>query len=78
MDPEMSTAVPDKSLSLRQSSVQRRLEVERSRREPKQRKKLQKMTLSKYRRKCANAKVIVRLITSPYVKLILTSSKAAL
>ena len=62
----MPAAVPDKSRSLRQSSVKRRLEVERirrelerSRREPKQRKKLQKMTLSKYRRKCANAKVIL-------------------
>jgi len=53
-----SPAIPDKSRSLRKTSVKKRLETEVKRKEPKSMKDRlsKKARLSKYRRKSANAK----------------------
>ena len=49
--------LPDKSRSLRRSSVQKRLETEKARCQPRVREKIsKKYRLSKYRRKTENAK----------------------
>jgi hypothetical protein len=50
-------SLPDKSRSLRRSSVQKRLETEKARSQPRVREKIsKKYRLSKYRRKTENAK----------------------
>ena len=55
---ESTPAIPDKSRSLRKTSVKKRLETEVKRKEPKSMKDRlsKKARLSKYRRKSANAK----------------------
>ena len=56
---ESSPAIPDKSRSLRKTSVKKRLETEVKRKEPNKSMKdrlSKKARLSKYRRKSANAK----------------------
>lgn len=52
----MAVSIPVKLQSLRESSVARRIEAERRRNQPRQRNQPGKPKLSKYRRKCANAK----------------------
>ena len=55
--PEKSEVIPDKSRSLRKTSVKKRLETEVKRKQPKPKeKRLKKKNMSKYRRKSANAK----------------------
>ena len=54
---ETVETLPDKSRSLRHSSVQKRLETEKARSQPRVREKIsKKYRLSKYRRKTENAK----------------------
>ena len=54
---ETVETLPDKSRSLRRSSVQKRLETEKARSQPRVREKIsKKYRLSKYRRKTENAK----------------------
>ena len=55
---QMAAIIPEKLQSLRESSVARRIEAEKRRNLPRQQRHLSgKQKLSKYRRKCANAKV---------------------
>ena len=51
-----SEIIPDKSRSLRQSSVAKRLETEKARRQPRVKERSSKKYMSKYRRKTENAK----------------------
>ena len=74
--------IPDKSRSLRKTSVKKRMETEVKRKEPKLKDKLSKKArLSKYRRKSANAKERERMKRQNDVfevlKEILPSDKAA-
>ena len=56
-DENSSESLPQKSLSLRRSSVQKRMETEKKRSQPKVREKIsKKYRLSKYRRNTENAK----------------------
>ena len=48
--------IPDKSRCLRQSSVAKRLETEKQRRQPRVKERTSKKYMSKYRRKTENAK----------------------
>ena len=48
--------IPDKSRCLRQSSVAKRLETEKARRQPRVKERTSKKYMSKYRRKTENAK----------------------
>merc|ERR1712038_691795 len=51
-----SEIIPDKSRSLRQSSVAKRLETEKARRQPRLKERSSKKYMSKYRRKTENTK----------------------
>ena len=53
---ESAETIPDKSRCLRQSSVAKRLETEKARRQPRVKERTSKKYMSKYRRKTENAK----------------------
>ena len=55
-DQAKSETIPDKSRCLRQSSVAKRLETEKARRQPRVKERTSKKYMSKYRRKTENAK----------------------
>jgi len=55
-DQAESEIIPDKSRCLRQSSVAKRLETEKARRQPRVKERTSKKYMSKYRRKTENAK----------------------
>ena len=52
----VTETIPDKSRCLRQSSVAKRLETEKQRRQPRVKERVSKKYMSKYRRKTENAK----------------------